>query len=121
MFSTNLFNLGPCQAAGGPSMIVHVFMHDPAVRRGRFSGVGHETGINGHARPEYPPHQLFCNTVMTLRLETPCTYISASAKFMACYERPAASLQCAGVETSRAHLRHFKSDLAQAGQNSFDL
>ena len=29
----------------------------------------------------------FCKTVMTLRVETPCTYISASAKFTACSER----------------------------------
>ena len=34
-------------------MIVHVLMHDPAVRRCRFFSVGHATGITGHARPEY--------------------------------------------------------------------
>ena len=34
-------------------MIVHVLMHDPAVRRCRFFSVGHAAGISGHARPEY--------------------------------------------------------------------
>ena len=28
-----------------------------------------------------------CSTVMTRRVDTPCTYISAKAKFMACSER----------------------------------
>ena len=34
-------------------MIVHVLMHDPAVRRCRIFSTGHAPGIIGHARPEY--------------------------------------------------------------------
>ena len=58
MCSRNIFNLGPCQGAGGPATIVHVRMHDPAVRRCHFFSAGHAAGISGHARPEYSPELL---------------------------------------------------------------
>ena len=57
---------------------------------------------------------------MTLRVETPCTYISASARFMACSERLPRS-SGAGVKITRAHLWHFKRDLAHAGQDGLAL
>ena len=37
-------------------MIVHVLMHDPAVRRWRFFSAGHAAGISGHVGPEYSVH-----------------------------------------------------------------
>lgn len=60
----------------------------------------------------------FCNTLITLRVETPLHVHLRQGQIHGLF-RAAVALQRAGVKTTRAHLRHLKGDLAQAGEHRF--
>ena len=57
---------------------------------------------------------------MTLRVETPCTYISANARFTDCSLRLPRSSPL-GVKTTSPHLGHLEGDFSQAREHGLGL